>query len=480
MAKDTPNPAPIIEAEVARQLLTNLDNIGKSQTELRTEVTAIKVGFEKDTKDIKLSVDNIVKEFEKQKAGFEMFVKGIAANRKNNPLFIPGLGEDGQRFSILRAMIAVRSGDWSGAGYEKEVMEATRQKASAVSDIGSRGEFLIPDQKIPDMIAAVYIMSAFIALQPGTGTTRVRLIDGLVAKEAKIPKFSGGVLSYWVGEEDEMAESLASVGDISLKLRKLATLVRITADMRQFVDGFENMLRNDMIVSMATKLDYSIMYGTGTDNMPLGICRNPDVTLFSAETGEVVRAKAITHTGGSSSPAVSNIPASPAGGELDFDGLDEMVGALEDRNLSPNDSAAFIFLPKYKRRLKRNKVANYDGQSELMAYLMGQPRIPDSKLAEVIGPFGTTTQIKSTQKPGQSCGWANPSSEQKFSDVFYGNWNDLVVGRAGALDIEDDAGKGKGFASDHIYLKVRNWTGTAFRRPESIVVCPDARVINAA
>lgn len=466
------------EAAIARQIVSNMDNLDKSIAKIRDEFGAAIKRIEK-AEGFGVTLDGVVKEFERQKAAFEIISRQIQTQRGG--MWFPGIEDTGKNFSLVRALVSTRTGDWSKAGYEREIMEAA-SKAAQSSDVGWRGGALIPDQVIAPMITAILVRSVFVSLNAqATGQTRVSVIRGITAKHTKISKYDGGCLSYWMGEEDDYTESMVKVGDIDMLLKKLGTLVKITREMRDASDvtGFENFVRQDMINAMQAKLDWTIAYGSGTNNMPRGIMKNPDVTQFSTRGRFVAKANALTVSGVDGGvAAVSAIPsaANNQGAEFDYDAADEMMGALEDRNIEVDSSFSFISHPRLFRRLKRLKVANYSGQSDLLAYLSGQPRITDDQLRAIIGDFGKSTRIPVANLPGKSLGWSTNSAESKFGDVIAGNFSDVVLGMGGGIDIDDDQGRGLGFKSDHIFIKFRLHADVGYRRPESLVVTADARM----
>ena len=462
MPAESTNPQ-AVEAEVARQLLTNMENLNKSLGDIRGEVDKLKT-LGDDIEELKsLDVENVIGEFEKQKARFEQ-VASILRNHRGVG-YVPGMEDYTEQFSMLRTMIAVRTGNWENAGLEQEMLKQSREKASQIIDLDKRGGFFVPDQTIPEVIAAIYMASVFVNITGDPGDTqRVRVLDGLAGETVKIPKFLGGLIAYWIGEEDSYIESMTEVGDVNMRARKMGIFVRITEEMRRFSSfGFEALLRQDMVRAAAKKLDWTIAYGRGTDNMPLGFFHHPNVKVYSAQTGDLVDR--------------ANPPAFAAGDDLAFDGLDNMQGAIEDDSFNLDESAAFVSHPKYWRCLKRIKTPNFSGQTTQMPYLLGSPRISDAALADMIGPFAKSLHFPSTNYPGQTLGWTpTGGATQTHTDIAFGNWSDVILARWGGIDIEDDAGRGKGFPSDHIYMKLRMFADIGYRHPESIVVCPDAEV----
>jgi HK97 family phage major capsid protein len=413
--------------------------------------------------DIKKTLDEV----DRIRAKQESIVDQIRRNRSG--VYVPGL-ED-QEFSLVRALTGIKRGrdDWSnvGAAHEKEILDACRTKAAQSIGSDSLGGYFVPDQVIPEVIAAIYTQSVFVALD-GEGSTLVSVLTGLSGGNVKVPKFNGGTLAYWIGEEDSYIESMASVGDITLNPKKLGVLVKLTDAMQRLGGfGFEALLRRDMAKAAAAKLDYTILAGRGGDNAPRGIINNEGVRLYSAETGTLVAntvAGIAAHSGGSWD-----------GGELTFDGLDDMALALEEDNVTADATSRVVAAPRFFRRLARAKILNFSGQTSGQPYLAGSPILTDAALAGIIGAFSKMNQIPTNSKPGELVGAAN-SGVQKYTTVVRGNLGEILLGRWGGLEIEDDGGRGKGFTSDHTFIKLRMYADVQVREPRALIFSPDVKV----
>ena len=421
-----------------------------------------------------LDLKKVVEEVDKVRAGQESLVKAIRTSKRG--FYVPGI-ED-QEFSLLRACIAMKSGDWRIAPQEKEIIDAVRSKqrsvigkaTSGAQNVGDDelGGYFVPDQVIPQVIAAIYTRSVMVNLA-GEGTTRVSVLDGLMGGNVKIPKFVGGLIAYWIGEEDTYAESQTTVGDVTMNPKKLGILVRLTDAMRRFAGyGFETLFRNDFIRAAAKKLDWTILYGRGTDDMPRGIAHHQGIKVYSAEQGT-------TYTQAQVQAASSPLDDWD-GGELGFDGLMDMLLALEEDDIAVDASHAWISSPRFFHRLKKMKTQSFSGQTEQQMYLLGAPFISDAALTGIIGPNDKTSQIPSDNLPGESVDGATDSVNEKHTDVFGGNFADVILGRWGGLEIEDDGGKGTGFTSDHTYMKLRMYADVGVRQERALIMCPDAIV----
>ena len=107
------------------------------------------------------------------------------------------------------------------------------------------------------------------------------MIDGLNGGTVKIPEFQGGMIAYWIGEEDDYTESATKSGNVTMTPKKLGVLTRITAEMMMLASpAFNTFMKRDMVRATAKKLDYTVAYGSGTANMPIGIANHPKIKKF--------------------------------------------------------------------------------------------------------------------------------------------------------------------------------------------------------
>jgi len=411
-----------------------------------------------------LDLKAVVDEVEKLRAEQEKLVRSIRTSKKG--VYVPG-AED-EDFSCLKAMIGIRTGKWAGAETERDIMKAAAEiKAGQNVGDDSAGGYFIPDQVIPEVIGAIYAQSVFVALE-GEGTTRISVLEGLTGGSVKIPKFDGGLIAYWIGEEDSYAISSAEVGDVTLSPKKMGVLVRLTDSMVKLQGfGFEKMLRADMARAAAKKLDWTVAYGTGGDNMPRGIANMRGIKFYSNEQGAVYT-KAQIETAGSPLDDWD-------GGTLDFDTLMNMELALEEDDIVLDASHAWITSPRGIHYLKRLRIPQFSGDTA-GAYLVGAPYLSDARLVDVIGsPIAKCTQIPSDNLPGESAHGATDSTNEKYTDIFGGNLNNIVLGRWAGIEVDDDGGKGPGFLRDHLYIKLKMHCDVQARQQRGIIMCPDAQ-----
>jgi len=462
----------LTKEQQAAQLLEKLNSLFEGDEGLPKVLERLKVleAFSEDLKGMDLK--KAVEEFDLLKTRQESLVKQIRSSRRG--FYVSGI-EDIEEFSILKAMVAVRDGRMcreleimqQAAKKKQEVLGDAHLKAGQIAGQDSLGGAFIPDQVIPEVIAQIFTRSVFVNLGgPEGSTTRISILEGLSGGTVRVPRFDGGLVAFWIGEEDAYTESIASVGDMTMNPKKLGILVRITDTMRRLQGfGFENLLRQDMTRAAAAKIDYTVAYGTGSDNEPRGIVNHSGIKIFNATTQSAT---------GNTAAELAALDADWAGGELNFDGLQNMQLALEEDDITIDASHAYLSAPRFWQRQKQLKIENYTSQTAGNPYLLGAPFLSNARLAAIIGDFDGSNQIPSSNLPGASVAAPTTSVVVKSTDVFAGNLNNVVLGRWGGIEIDDDAGRGKGFTSDHIYMKLRVYLDVGIRQERSIIVCPDA------
>lgn len=446
-------------------LIPGLGDVVKRFPELMTEFEAMKATFgEFDPVKVKAAVEKI-------EADTLSITEAI--RKSKNGMYVPGLEDEAKNFSLLRAYRAKKMGSLQKhAPFEFEAIKAANEKfAGDIKNtintlVESEGGSFVPDQLIPDVIGAIYKRSAFIKMQGASlqGESRVRVLDGLTGSPAKLNRFNGGMIAYWRGQNQALIRSKIETGSVVMTPKKLTCLAVMSDEAIRFPSfGLEQMFRQDLINAMAQALDTVIPYGAGTDEEPRGLVNmfSKGVKFYDASTGAIA----------------TTVPTAGdnTGGELDFDGLDNMQGSVEDSDLEIGPSWAFISAPRYWRRLKRIKVDAYAAQTTGQAYLLGMPMISDARLQQVVGNLDKSTKIASGVVPGASAGWPTNETDQFFGDVFAGNWNEALLARWFGLEIVDDGGASN-FINDQVAVKSRMYADFNVREEKNFVICPNAQM----
>lgn len=443
------------------QFYTELAGDGEASIKtLRETVTGLQSSF----KELKgLDPEKILKEFDELKTEQESLKKAFQTSKKGQ-FYFPGMEDEADKFKVSKYIKGRITGDWTGCEYEKEIvktsMEAYRKDGGhSMGDDQHGGEF-VADQLIADVILPAYRRSKFIALD-GEGTTRISVMDRMTGGNVKVPKFKGGVVAYWIGEEDDYVKSQVQTGMITANPKKLGVLVQLTESLMKFGSwGFERLLRRDMAKAIANKIDWTIVFGRGTEDMPRGLAHQPDVQYLSASKYAASAANYLA-----TNKAAASVADFFNGGALNLNLLSETRLALQEKDIDVSD---FAHIMSPRALLKMRQRLNANGEDVVL---------DDNALRALIGDFEETTVLQSNLNAG--AGLFTPedgTNDGKCSLGVHGNFPELILFRWGGLEFLSDNGLGTGFINDTQFIKARMWSDLGNRSEESFVLTPDLLV----
>ena len=409
-----------------------------------------------------IDLKDILKRIDEIKAGQETLKDQIRKDRGG--LYIPGIEDEGKDFNLCKA-IAGAATNWAmhKDTKEHEVMVQATDVAKNVAGIDSEGGWFVPDQIIPDVIEALYEDSVFLSLDATTGRTRVSLITGLTGAKIRIPKFESGMIAYWIGEKVPYTASEPSTAVVTMDPKKLGLLTTMTDEMATRASfGFDSLLRNDFRRVAAAEIDRVIPYGTGTNFEPRGVINDPNISQFYFETNNTT------------APS-----GTPQGKRVNWTSMNMMMLALENAKIRLNNSAAWISSPSYFRDIANLRVFNYNTQdvegAEPGPYLAGLPPLTMRALSDLLGDFAKTTMIPANRTVSNT----TPGNATTYTDLFFGNWSECIVGRWGGVEILTDQGlAGQNWFSDLRSIKMRMYMDVAFRHVEAILYARDCRLFS--
>jgi len=214
----------------------------------------------------------------------ELARKPEAAPEIASPLNVDLSAREKESYSLLRAISASASGDWSKAGLEKEISDTIGQR----SGNASQGGFYMPadmqwgrrDLTVGTNNAGGFLVgtdhdgASFIdALRAAMVTTRLgaRVMSNLQGNVA-IPKLSTGTSTYWVAEDGAPTEGQPVFASVSLTPKNLASFVQISRNLLVQSDpSVEAVIQDDITQSIAVAIDAAALAGSGSSNQPTGI-----------------------------------------------------------------------------------------------------------------------------------------------------------------------------------------------------------------
>lgn len=303
----------------------------------------------------------------------------------------------------------------SGIGIPSIVLGAEKRDLTAGTD--SEGGYTVKDdmgELIPALRKKLLILSL-----------GARYMGGLTGN-VPIPRQATKASATWEGENDATAETSPTFEKAELTPHRLAAFTDLSKQLIiQSSIGAEQFVRSDLEKAIRLALDYAAINGSGSSNQPTGILNVSGIG---------------TATGGTNGLAPTWDHIVKLEKELAVDDAD--IGKL-----------AYLTNPKVRAKLK---VTALDTGSGLFIW----PK--DNKLNGY--NTGVTTQIPSDLDKGTSTGVC--------SAIIFGNFDDLIIGQWGGLDVVvDNFTKAK---EGQIVLVINSYWDIAVRHAESFAAMVDA------
>ncbi len=341
-----------------------------------------------------------------------------------------------RRYSLLRAIRAAASNDWSQAGLELEASRVVAQRVGRPPQ-----GFYVPYDwaEARDLVkgtssAGGYLVSTDLLAQSFVDLLRNRMVvraagatvlSGLVGDVA-IPKQTGGATAYWVAEGGAPTESQQTVAQVAMTPKTVGAYTDISRKLLlQASIDVEAFVRRDLATVVALALDYAALHGTGTSNQPAGIAATSGIGLVD---------------GGANGAAPTWAHVVQLETEVAVDNAD--IGSL-----------AYITNAKVRGKLKQTEKASGTG---LWVWTEGNTPVNGY-------PAYVTNQVRSDLTDGTGT---------NLSAIFFGNWADLILGMWGVLDVLVDPYTGG--TSGTVRVVVLQDVDIAVRHAESFSAMLDA------
>ena len=306
-------------------------------------------------------------------------------------------------YSITKAIKAMVTGNWSGAELEREASDEISRKTGK----SPKGIFIPSDIRWQRdlisgasgdggaLVATNLLAGSFIeALRANMVVKQAgaMFLSGLVG-EVAIPAQNAVNSASWVAENAAVTEVNPTYRQVTMAPKTLGTFTDISRHlMHQSTPAIETIVRNDIIKSLSNEVDKKAIQGDGTSNTPTGI-------LSTSGIGAV----AIGTNGGAGTWA----HVVETWKEVATDNAN--VGALSFIT-SPLQVSRFMAAAKVS---SSDSVMIMNDQAKLMGYNVF-----------------TTTNSPDNLTKGTASGTC--------SALTFGNFNDLIIGEWGSLDISVD------------------------------------------
>lgn len=226
---------------------------------------------------------------------------------KNNPQAVTKLdmsATETRKYSLMRAIRAATSKDWSKAGLE---LEANREITKRMNRLPkSDTSFFVPldvmmrdrlpthqtrDWTVAGVNGSNYLVGtdnmagSFIDLLRNTSVglkMGVRRMSGLQGN-VTIPKMTAGTTAYWLADEStQITEANPTLGQVSLTPKNVAALTELShLLMQQSSPDAEQLIMDSIARDIGLAVDVGIIRGTGNSGQPLGIVGTGNIGSFT-------------------------------------------------------------------------------------------------------------------------------------------------------------------------------------------------------
>ncbi len=393
--------------------MTELEKLMNKMDELNASLA------ERDTK---------VAQAVEQNKGFDARLQGIENALKSRSISIPGIadGENAKKFSFSRLLLAIATKNWKDAPFEEAVMIESSKKALS-QGTGSAGGYLVPAEfmtEIIDLLRAKPILSKLGA----------KMISGLTGSPVDYPKLTGGAVGYWVGENAQITASDQTFGQLQLTPKQASAMTKMSNRVLKMSNpSIEKAVREDLAVTIARLIDLAGFRGTGNSyNQPLGVANTPSINTYPLGTD-------------GATPTLD-----------DLFGMDYKL-ALADADMG---SIGWAFHPRVFNTLRKIK----DGDDN---YILQRDPTQANKYTLLGYPFEKSTQLPINLEKG--------SSGAVCSEIFLGNWADMIIGMWGGIEVMATQEAGTSFEYNQTWIRIIQEVDIALRHPASFVYCADAK-----
>ncbi len=342
--------------------------------------------------------------------------------------------------------------NWRGAEFEREVFQSTDeaneiskserdawQKALLAGQLQTRdmstgddtlGGFIVPTQILSEEFIELLRPNIVVEAMGAT------VLDDLEGSPVELPKQVGGADAEWTPENSTISPSDLTLGQVNLTPRQIASLVRVSNRLlRMSQPSAEALIRQDMARKIAERFDLAALRGTGASGEPLGIANIAGINTV-----------AIGANGG----RFTLIEADLMRDELAND------DALRGRT-------GYVFHPKVLGRLRRERIAQFSADTGgLYMNIPMSNAVLQDQLDDI---FRTTTQIPTDLAKG---------SGSNLSEVYYANWQELLIGMWLMMELQASNQAGTSFQTNQTWIKATMEGDVQVRHPESFCLVSDA------
>ncbi len=346
-----------------------------------------------------------------------------------------GLSQKEQKsYSILRAIAASISGDWSNAGLEKEASIAAAEKSGMQADI-TRGKFCIPvaDIKlsaralslpssrfdvmraslasdatnIGELITEDFRSADLISLgreQSLSARLNIMMLRNLQGSPIRFPRQTAGLGFNWRNEQDQIAEANLDFTSIDMTPKEFGGIFYysyLAQHQAEIPQGLEAFARRDFILAYAEFLDDTWLNGSG-------------VTVPAPVPQGVMNMAGMQALGGG---------LGVNGGQLNPDRIKELITMIRRTKLCRRDELAILSSLNYSDWLSNQKDA--DGRYIWMRHDQGIADVHPERLWAL--PYYDSTHVREDLTKGTGTDLSALLVGPFARSIIIGEWYGMML-----------------------------------------------------
>lgn len=293
------------ETEQVKTKMAVENEVKEIVSEPKVDVEAIRSKAINDTHDRDASIAEYASAFEvspkltaqfiadrsKSLADFREAVKAEFATRSKQPVDAGKIGmseKDVKAFSVSRALMAHKSGNWSGAELEKEAIDAAQKKTGRSA---THGGFFLPVEVSAKRAMTKANTGLVQTTVDGSGILDYLFNSNVIAQlvgrqptglvgDVQYPRVTGkAAVSYIDPETGTASESNPTFDSVLIKPKyAVAKSIIPQTLLRQSAFALDSFIESHIGLALSDSLDYQCINGTGLTGHPTGILAATGVT----------------------------------------------------------------------------------------------------------------------------------------------------------------------------------------------------------
>lgn len=350
---------------------------------------------------------------------------------KTRTVDLPGVndGDNKGKFSFQRAILAIAKKDFSKAPFEEDVFKESAKRALAAG-VDSAGGYLVPAQYVAELIEV--LRAKTVVFEMGA-----RDMSGLTGSPVEIPKQTGGATGTFIGESEAITASDPTFGQLKMTPHQASAMTKISnRSLALSNPALEALVRDDLAKVLARLIDKAALRGDGASNFPIGIANTPGINAV--------------------------VMGNPDGADVTYDKLVDIQTALDEDD-ALDGRLGWVFHPALRGKIAKLK----DSQNRPLFQNFEGGGTQEQPARTLLGyPWKTTTQIPTNLTKGAGV---------SLTELYFGNWEELIVGSWGVLQLAATQEAGDSFEKNQTWVRIIQEVDMGVRHAVSFNVSNDVK-----